>query len=236
MADTNQEPGLIYPIFVSLCGWRAEANALLGRFDSALASVTEALRVANEIQHPSSCSIASAFLGYIRLLQGDVEAAREVLQRGLAISEEHDLVHGICANGVYLAWASLLAGNRARRDSVARTRSVSSASSRSCCFESFPLALPGKSKVAERCPLHDGLGAAEGDALWVYVVGAPSNGKTELLRAFREPKNETTYFLSSLSPNSLVSGLKEVAYQLVAPRTEGQPFTPARVGVLAGRS
>ena len=29
-----------------------------------------------------------------------------------------------------------------------------------------------------------------------------------------------------------MSGLKEVAYQLVAPRTEGQPFTPAGVGVL----
>ncbi len=52
-------------------------------------------------------------------------------------------------------------------------------------------------------------GAADGDALWVYVVGAPSNGKTEILRAFRESKNETTYYLSSLSPNSLVSGLKD---------------------------
>lgn len=54
-------------------------------------------------------------------------------------------------------------------------------------------------------------GASEGDALWVYVVGAPSSGKTEILRAFRErePKNETTYYLSSLTPNSLVSGLKD---------------------------
>lgn len=37
-----------------------------------------------------------------------------ILERGLAMSEEHDLVHGICANGVYLAWASLLSGNRTR--------------------------------------------------------------------------------------------------------------------------
>ncbi len=28
--------------------------------------------------------------------------------------EEHDLVHGICANGVYLAWATVLMGHRAR--------------------------------------------------------------------------------------------------------------------------
>ncbi|MFH1579623.1 MAG: hypothetical protein ABIE25_05620 [Thermoplasmatota archaeon] len=52
-------------------------------------------------------------------------------------------------------------------------------------------------------------GAAEGDALWVYVVGAPSSGKTEILRAFREREHERTYYLSSLSPNSLVSGLKD---------------------------
>lgn len=33
---------------------------------------------------------------------------------GLAIAEEHDVLHGICANGVYLAWASCLAGDRIR--------------------------------------------------------------------------------------------------------------------------
>ena len=62
----------------------------------------------------SSLSIANAFLGYVRIMQGDVETAVSVLERGLAISEEHDLVHGLCANGVYLAWAALLTGNRAR--------------------------------------------------------------------------------------------------------------------------
>ena len=51
-------------------------------------------------------------------------------------------------------------------------------------------------------------GWTEGDALWVYVVGAPSNGKTELVRAFQGKENDT-YFLSSLTPNSLISGLKE---------------------------
>src|SRR3990172_566831 len=63
-------------------------------------------------------------------------------------------------------------------------------------------------------------GATEGDALWVYVVGAPSSGKTEILRAFREPKNETTYYLSSLSPNSLVSGLKDGKHLL--PELDGK--------------
>src|SRR5256885_3002081 len=58
--------------------------------------------------------------------------------------------------------------------------------------------------------------ATEGDALWVYVVGAPSSGKTEILRVFRDPKNESTYYLSSLTPNSLVSGLKDGKHLLPA--------------------
>jgi len=110
----GHEPGLVYPIFVSLCGWRSEVEAALGRFDAALATGLEALRVAAEIRHSSSLAIANAFLGYAHLLRGDLPAAIAVLERGLAIAEEHDVVHGICANGVYLAWARCLAGDRAR--------------------------------------------------------------------------------------------------------------------------
>jgi tetratricopeptide (TPR) repeat protein len=50
----------------------------------------------------------------VHIMRGDMEAAVRVLERGLAISQEHDLVHGICANGIYLAWAALLTGNQAR--------------------------------------------------------------------------------------------------------------------------
>jgi class 3 adenylate cyclase/tetratricopeptide (TPR) repeat protein len=113
-ASTPQEQGLIYPIFVSLCAWRSEALAALGRFDDALASAGEALRVASRIRHGGSLCIANGFLGYVNLLRGDLPTAIAVLERGLAISEEHDIVHGICANGMYLGWALLLSGARAR--------------------------------------------------------------------------------------------------------------------------
>ncbi len=113
-AERGAEPGLVYPIFVSLCGWRAEAHATLGRFDAALASATAGLRMASDIRHAGSLSIANAFMGYVKVLQGDLEAAVQALERGLAISEEHDLVHGICANGVYLAWACVLGGNHSQ--------------------------------------------------------------------------------------------------------------------------
>jgi class 3 adenylate cyclase/tetratricopeptide (TPR) repeat protein len=113
-APAGEEPGLIYPIFVSLCGWRSEVEATLGRFDAAVTSGGEALRAATEIRHSSSLAIANAFLGYAHLLHGDLPAAIAILERGLAIAEEHDVMHGICANGIYLAWALCLAGERTR--------------------------------------------------------------------------------------------------------------------------
>jgi class 3 adenylate cyclase/tetratricopeptide (TPR) repeat protein len=109
-AASGVEPGLIYPIYVSLCGWGAEARAALGHFDAALVSASDALRMAIDIKHPSSMAIANAFLGYVHLQRGNMAGATPLFQRGLAISEEHDLVHGICANGIYLAWALLLEG------------------------------------------------------------------------------------------------------------------------------
>ena len=113
-APPSDEPGLIYPILVSLCGWRSEVEASLGRFDAARASGDEALRVATDIRHSSSLAIAHAFRGYAHLVRGDLAAAIPSLERGLSIAEEHDIVHGICANGVYLAWALCLAGDKAR--------------------------------------------------------------------------------------------------------------------------
>ena len=111
---SGAEPGLVYPIFVSLCGWRCEVEAALGRFDAAQAVGGDGLRVATELRHTSSLAIANAFLGYASVLRGDISAAIPVLERGLAIAEEHEIMHGICANGLYLAWALCLAGDRAR--------------------------------------------------------------------------------------------------------------------------
>src|SRR2546430_1819058 len=70
--------------------------------------------MAEILRHPSSMTIAGAFLGYVHIMRGDLQAAVGVLERGLATSHEHDLVHGLKANGLYLAWAYLLRGERER--------------------------------------------------------------------------------------------------------------------------
>ncbi len=46
----------------------------------------------------------------------------------------------------------------------------------------------------------------QADPLWMMIIGSPSNTKTELLRAFEG--HEDAYFLSNLTPTTLVSGLK----------------------------
>ncbi|RJQ76189.1 MAG: hypothetical protein C4519_14850 [Desulfobacteraceae bacterium] len=43
------------------------------------------------------------------------------------------------------------------------------------------------------------------DPLWLHVIGPPSHAKTEVLRAFEG--HPTTYFLSNLTPATLVSGM-----------------------------
>ena len=114
-ADPASEDGaLAFPIYTSLCAWGAEVHAAAGDFDRALASGNAALRMGEDLRHPSSMTIAGAFLGYVHIMRGDLAAAVGVLERGLAISHEHDLVHGLKANGLYLAWAYLLRGERER--------------------------------------------------------------------------------------------------------------------------
>jgi hypothetical protein len=110
--QAGEEAGLVFPIYVSLCSWRSEVHGALGEFDAALASAAEGLSVAGEIRHPSSLTLATAFVGYCQLLKGDIDAAIPTLERGLAIAQEHELPHGVTANLLYLAYALILSDRR----------------------------------------------------------------------------------------------------------------------------
>ncbi|HET7876016.1 MAG TPA: AAA family ATPase, partial [Methylomirabilota bacterium] len=110
----GDEAGLIFPVYVSLCAWRSEVHATRGAFDEAVASAGEALRVAGEIRHVSSMTLAHAFLGYCYILKGEIMAALPLLERGLAMSQEHDAPHGTSMNETYLAYALILLGEQER--------------------------------------------------------------------------------------------------------------------------
>lgn len=102
--------GLELPIYVSLCAWRAEARAVCGGFEDGIVSATEALRVADDIEHPSSRAIANAFLGYVLMMAGDLEGAVSPLSAGLALAESTGVLHAIIRNAAALASALCLLG------------------------------------------------------------------------------------------------------------------------------
>jgi class 3 adenylate cyclase/tetratricopeptide (TPR) repeat protein len=108
------EPGFVYPIYVSLSAWRAEAYAALGDFPQAILSAEEALRVANDIQHPTSLAVANRHLGYVHSLRGQMETAVSFLERALAIGREHDLFLATIWASSHLAYALVLLGKRER--------------------------------------------------------------------------------------------------------------------------
>ncbi len=110
----GEEPGLVFPIYVSLGAWCAEAHASLGDFDRAFASARDALRVATDIQHPSSLAVAYDHLGYVHLLQGELEAAVPFHERALAIATEQDLFQATVRTSSHLAYALALLGEGER--------------------------------------------------------------------------------------------------------------------------
>jgi hypothetical protein len=93
------------PARVSLLAWRAEPQALLGRFSDALASASEAVQLADATGQAPTRALTRGFLAYVALLRGDFEG--QAARTGLALSIEHDFSHGIFAHEFYLAWAEL---------------------------------------------------------------------------------------------------------------------------------
>jgi tetratricopeptide (TPR) repeat protein len=108
------EPGLVFPIYVSLSAWRSEAHAALGDFQQAFVSAREALRVATDIHHPTSLAVANRYLGYVHSLRGQMETALPFLERALAIAKEHELFQATIFTSAYLAYALVLLGERER--------------------------------------------------------------------------------------------------------------------------
>jgi tetratricopeptide (TPR) repeat protein len=110
----GDEPGLVFPIYVSLSAWRSEAYAALGNFQEAFVSAREALRVATDIQHPTSLAVANRYLGYVHSLRGELDTAVPFLERALAIASDHDLLYATIFTLAHLAYALVLLGERDR--------------------------------------------------------------------------------------------------------------------------
>jgi tetratricopeptide (TPR) repeat protein len=123
---------------VSLHAWRAELLAALGRFEEAMASGREAVRMADATGHGASRATARALLGYVLISKGDLEAAVAVLESGLAEGERIGVKHAITRNAYPLGYVLFLLGRReaglralARASEIRGSASVSVESTRS---------------------------------------------------------------------------------------------------------
>jgi class 3 adenylate cyclase/tetratricopeptide (TPR) repeat protein len=69
-------------------GWIARCLAELGNFDEGLVHGREAIQIAQRIDHPYSLASACWGLGYLHVVQGDLDTAVPVLERALATTRE----------------------------------------------------------------------------------------------------------------------------------------------------
>jgi class 3 adenylate cyclase/tetratricopeptide (TPR) repeat protein len=101
------QPGL--PSVLSRA-WLAISLAEQGRFDEAIACSTEAITIAKKADHVYS--LVSALFGHggVRLYQGDLAAARESLEAGLSLCQQHHIPVLLRLLMSELGYTHLLAG------------------------------------------------------------------------------------------------------------------------------
>jgi DNA-binding NtrC family response regulator/tetratricopeptide (TPR) repeat protein len=84
--------------------------AELGRFDEATPRGREAIAIAESVEAPLNLIVACAGLGVAGFRQGELDAARAVLERGLALSREHNILLWVSRLASTLAAVHVLAG------------------------------------------------------------------------------------------------------------------------------
>jgi len=103
----------VLPIRANLRAWQAEAYAALGEFEAALRSAAEAQQIANEIDHPQTRWLASAYSGHVLLAKGEIDAAARTYASGLANAKDRELIQGVRVTSLGLAHCRFLVGRAA---------------------------------------------------------------------------------------------------------------------------
>jgi class 3 adenylate cyclase/tetratricopeptide (TPR) repeat protein len=104
------DASVVFPILVSLCAWEAEAHAVLGRYGEAVRAAEHGLAVAGRVRSESAMTFAKAFLGYARLLHGDIGHALPMFEDAATTASGF----GKIFVGSMLAYALALDGQHAR--------------------------------------------------------------------------------------------------------------------------
>jgi class 3 adenylate cyclase/tetratricopeptide (TPR) repeat protein len=83
--------GTAFVLSVICRNWLAQGFAQLGHFDDGQALVEDALRLANESRHASSVANAHVALGFINLLQGNIDRAINALEISLNLCMSNNI-------------------------------------------------------------------------------------------------------------------------------------------------
>jgi tetratricopeptide (TPR) repeat protein len=83
--------GAVFLPAASARAWLAVSHAARGMFSEGSALGEEGLRIAETVEHPASCMVASWGIGLLALRQGDLPRALPLLKRAVAICQDADL-------------------------------------------------------------------------------------------------------------------------------------------------
>jgi TOMM system kinase/cyclase fusion protein len=95
----GMDPGVASGSYISWALW------FLGFADQAVLHATDALRLAQEVKHPTSIVFAHFYLSGVHNYRGEPKLARETAEAGLKIAVEHKLAMWIAMFKIQLGWA-----------------------------------------------------------------------------------------------------------------------------------
>jgi DNA-binding NtrC family response regulator/tetratricopeptide (TPR) repeat protein len=116
--------------------------AELGRFGDGVAHGREAVAIGESVEAPLNLIVACAGLGVVYFRQGELDAAQAVLERGVALSHEHQIMLWLSRIACTLAAVHVLAGRldegeRLLDDAIARAASLTLVSGQSLLYATW---------------------------------------------------------------------------------------------------
>jgi tetratricopeptide (TPR) repeat protein len=110
---SDRAASLVLPILVNIHAWRAELYALVGRHRDAHSVAGQAVALARSLSNDSALVFGNAFLGYARLVHGEIPEAVPVLEEAFALFTPDRSANATLFAAAFLAYGRALAGQQA---------------------------------------------------------------------------------------------------------------------------
>ncbi|HZW74737.1 MAG TPA: tetratricopeptide repeat protein, partial [Caldimonas sp.] len=127
---------------VHQCTTLAWCLAELGRFGDGVAHGREAVAIGESVEAPLNLIVGCAGLGVVYFRQGELDAAQAILERGVALSHEHQIMLWLSRIACTLAGVHVLAGRldegeRLLDDAIAKAASLTLVSGQSLLYATW---------------------------------------------------------------------------------------------------